>query len=140
MLTADLKKWEDKYNTSQASLRSTTDDAQTFERKYNASNAANTQLKEQMARVNEELKGKKEQLKGGFRQVSALHKLMVSTDRKIVKKVRELARLSGEWDEAGGANGGIRVKVSQAMEELVGAWDRFEGEYEEGVAGEGVEV
>lgn len=137
MLTKDLAEREVKYNTSQAALRSTNDDAQTFERKYNVAQASVNELTTQLDEAHRQLQESQSSVELGTKQLRALQKLAKKSDRVLISRVKELARLSSEWDHAGGAGERLRAKVAEEMTELVKAWTRFEGEYEEGIVNDG---
>lgn len=140
MLTTDLSSWEAKYATSQSALRSITDDATTFERKYNAAAASNIDLQDKLRQVEKQFEDSKSGIRAGTKQLKQLQKVLRKVDRVIVHRVKALATLSGEWDRRGGADERLRARVAEEMTELVNAWRRFEGEYDEGVSGDSVEA
>lgn len=131
MLTSDLHSWETKYQNSQQALRNTTDDAQTFERKYNSAQRVVTGLTTQLNETREELDEAKEGIKSGTKQLKALQRIMRKLDKVIVQKVKGLAASSADWDRTGGRDDRLKARVAEEMTELVNAWTRFEGEYED---------
>lgn len=140
MLTKDLEDREAKYNTSQAALRSTNDDALTFERKYNVAQASANSLSSQLDETKAQLEDAGDGIKNGTKQLKSLQKILTKVDRVIIMRVKELARLSGQWDRQGGAGEQLKSRVAEEMTNLINAWRRFEGEYDEGIVAEGVET
>lgn len=87
-----------------------------------------------------QLEDSKAGIRNGTKQLKQLQKVLRKVDRVIVHRVKELATLSGEWDRKGGADERLRARVAEEMTELINAWRRFEGQYDEGVVGEAVEA